>query len=241
MDAAPAVARIAHLLGDPARAAMLLHLLDGRPRPASELALRANVSSQAASGHLARLRDARLVTCEANGRHRYYRLERRDVAAAVEALLALGAVDLPLAFEVRDDEWALRHARTCYDHLAGRLAMAVTDRLVSLGIVSRRRRDFAVTREGHAWLTAFGVDVPSLHAQRRAFARACLDWSERRPHIAGALGAALLDRFLALSWLERRPGTRAVRITDTGQRAFADRLGVRLPERQTNDRRTARA
>lgn len=226
MDAAPAVARMAALIADPARAAMLLHLLDGRPRPAGELALRANVSAQAASGHLARLRAASLVSVESNGRHRYYRLVRRDVAAAVESLLALGAVDLPLAFELRDDEQSLKTARTCYDHLAGRLAITLTTRLLSLGVVSRRGRDYIVSRRGHTWLEEFGVDVASLSAQRRSFAHACLDWSERRPHIAGALGAALLDRFLLLGWVERKRGTRALRITDAGHRQFAERMGV---------------
>jgi DNA-binding transcriptional ArsR family regulator len=228
MDAAPAVARVASLLGDPARAAMLLHLLDGRPRPAGELALRANVSPQAASGHLSRLREADLIAVEPNGRHRYYRLVRRDVAEAVEALLSLGAVDLPLAFEFRDDEQALRRARTCYDHLAGRLAIALTDRLLSLDIVSLADREFSVTGRGAIWFGDLGVDVAALATRRRSFARACLDWSERQPHIAGALGAALLDQLVQLGWLERKRGTRALRITDTGRQQLAERIGVTM-------------
>jgi DNA-binding transcriptional ArsR family regulator len=221
------IAAAAELIGHPARAAMLAALMDDRGLPATELAAAAGVSAPTASSHLARLLDGGLVTVERHGRHRYYRLAGHHVAEAVEALSRIappGSAAAPV--ESRAGE--LRAARTCYDHLAGVLGVSLADALQRDGVLERRDGAFTVTAVGEARLRALGVDLDAVRGERRAFARACLDWSERRDHVAGALGAALLRRLLELGWIERAADSRAVRLTDAGRAALPERLGVPL-------------
>ncbi len=222
------VAAAAELIGHPARAAMLGALMDDRGLPATELAAAAGVSAPTASSHLARLLDGGLVTVEQHGRHRYYRLAGHQVAEAVEALARIappGSAAAPVA-DSRAGE--LRAARTCYDHLAGVLGVALADALQREGTLERRDGAFSVTSAGEARLAALGVDLDAVRGERRAFARACLDWSERRDHVAGALGAALLRRLLELGWIERDERSRAVHVTDAGRTALPQRLGLAL-------------
>jgi DNA-binding transcriptional ArsR family regulator len=222
----PYFAEVAALLGDPARANMLAALMDGRPRTAKELSFIAGVSPQTTSGHLAKLAGGNLVEARADGRHRLYSLANPLVACAIEALMALSVGCMPLrAGQRRADAGHLRAARTCYDHLAGRLGVAITDALVDNCDLERGAADYHVTDCGRTRFSAFGIDVDKVARQRRGFAKPCLDWSERRPHLAGALGAAIAQRCFDLNWLERRPGTRAIRVTEPGRaglrRAFA--------------------
>src|SRR4051794_4814591 len=222
------VAAAAELVGHPARAAMLGALMDDRGLPATELAAAAGVTAPTASSHLARLLDGRLVTVERHGRHRYYRLAGHEVAEAVEALARIappGPAPAPVAKSTAGE---LRAARTCYDHLAGVLGVALADALQGDGTLERRDRAFTLSADGEARLRALGVDLDAVRGQRRAFARACLDWSERRDHVAGALGAALLRRLLELGWIERDDRSRAVRVTAAGRTGLAERLGVAL-------------
>jgi DNA-binding transcriptional ArsR family regulator len=222
------VAAAAELIGHPARAAMLGALMDDRGLPATELAAAAAVSAPTASSHLARLLDGGLVTVERHGRHRYYRLAGHQVAEAIEALARIappGAAPAPVAGS-RTGE--LRAARTCYDHLAGALGVALADALQREGTLERRDGAFTLTPAGEARLRELGVDLDAVRGERRAFARACLDWSERRDHIAGALGAALLRRLLELGWIERDERSRAMHLTDAGRTALPQRLGVAL-------------
>jgi DNA-binding transcriptional ArsR family regulator len=219
----PGLSRIGALLADPGRAAMLWALMDGTARPAGELTLIAGLSPSAASAHLARLTDGGLLALEVRGRHRYYRIATPDVAAAIEALMNVAEASTasrPTAKPTRTVPLEMRHARTCYDHMAGEIAVQVFERLVGGGLLVRSGDNLDATPEGAARLAAWGVDVRALRARRRRFACTCPDWSERRPHLGGALGAALLDSWIAGGWVERASRPRVLRITPTGQREF---------------------
>lgn len=218
------VAATAALLGDPARANMLVALMDGRALTAKELAYAAHVSPQTTSGHLGKLTQAGLLTLEKQGRHHYYRLASPLVGQMVESIMAVAgpATRTPLAW--RGGE-ALRTARTCYDHLAGRLGVALADALCAQGHLALTADGGELSESGRALLRDFGAEPA---AGRRAFCRSCLDWSERRPHIAGRLGAALACRCFELGWVQRQRDTRAVAITAAGQEGFARQFGVRL-------------
>jgi DNA-binding transcriptional ArsR family regulator len=221
MNEGPYIAEIGALIGDPARACMLGSLVDGRARTATELALIAGIAPPTASSHLARLVEGRLLAVERQGRHRYYRLAGPQVAAALEALAVLAAGGPPRHRPPGPREAALRLARTCYDHLAGRLGVALTEAMLRDRLLAADGADYAVTAAGAARLAALAIDLEPLRRQRRCLARACLDWSERRPHLAGALGAALADRLFQLGWLDRLPESRGVRITGAGRDGLA--------------------
>lgn len=218
---------VAAIVGEPVRAVMLWSLLDGRRRPASELAFVARVSPQSASVHLAKLLRAGMVAVEARGRHRYYRIARTEVSLAVEALATLMPVDRDVGVPTRQTA-GLRSARRCYDHLAGVLAIEIADAMQRKRWVIAGDGHFEVTLAGRRSLRALGIDVPALAAQRRPLARQCLDWSERRPHIAGALGAALLRQLVARRWLAGVRDTRALRLTMAGRDGLNGLLGLTL-------------
>ena len=223
------LAEVAALIGDPARANMLMMLVDGRAHTATELALAAGVSAQTTSGHLAKLTGANLLAVAAQGRHRYYRLAGPEVVQALEALLSLSAASLPPKRLPSKLDGAIRDARTCYDHLAGRLGVALADRLIEQGhLKPDGRQDFRGTRSGEMFLRDFGIDLDAESRHRRAFARQCLDWSERRPHIAGALGAAIAYRFFECGWITRQRESRAVAMTRAGKRALKALLDIRV-------------
>jgi DNA-binding transcriptional ArsR family regulator len=228
MAALPDVSPIAALLADRTRSAILSSLLDGQSRCAGELALCAGVSPQVASNHLSRLFQGGLLLREAQGRQRSYRLRGQGVAQALEALAALGPSSgvSPAAPAVPE---ALRFARTCYDHLAGTLGVAVREALTGAGWLLAEAKGYRTSAKADAWFLEMGIAVAELKRGRRPFAKGCLDWSERRPHLAGALGAALLTRWLALGWLVRLPKSRAVRLTLKGRRALETELRLRLP------------
>ncbi|HWA43912.1 MAG TPA: winged helix-turn-helix domain-containing protein [Hypericibacter adhaerens] len=225
----PYFAGVAALMGDPARANILAALMDGRALTAKELALIAGVSAPTTSGHLAKLVDGGLLDVIEQGRYRYFRLANSLVACAIEGMMALSGEHQPRRrlSGARGGE-ALRLARTCYDHLAGKLGVAVMDRLLAQGHLHPGATDFQVSRRGHEFLTGLGIDAASVARQRRGFARPCLDWSERRPHLAGALGAALGDRCFEVGWIERQRDGRAVTITAAGRRGFRESFGIEL-------------
>jgi DNA-binding transcriptional ArsR family regulator len=222
------MASVAALLGDPARANILTALMDGRALTAKELAFAAHVSPQTASGHLARLTEAHLLEVEKQGRHRYFRLASPLVGQMLESVMAVAGPEPGPINRWRGGE-ALRMARTCYDHLAGRLGVALTDSLIEAGHITLSPDGGEVTECGHAFLAHFGAEPA---AGKRVFCRPCLDWSERRPHIAGRLGAALAMRCLELGWIQRQRDSRAVTITAAGALGFADKFGVQLPHCQ---------
>jgi DNA-binding transcriptional ArsR family regulator len=221
------VSEIAAAIAEPARTRMLYALLDGRARTSTELAIVAEVSPSTASVHLAKLRERRLVTMLAQGKHRYFSLHDAQVAAALEGLSVL-AGSPRRRFEPNTPH-RLRAARTCYDHMAGALAVALHDRLFALRWLRRTRAedaDYELTADGTDALSNLGVDVNAARDARRRFACACLDWSERRPHLAGALGAELLNVTLKRKWIVRDLDSRALGITPAGKRELRARFGI---------------
>ena len=222
------IASPAALIGDPSRAAMLQALMDGRAQPAGALAWAAGLTAQAASNHLARLVDGGLLSVEREGRHRYYRLANAEVAHVLEALAVLAAPVRSLEQPRSPQARALREGRCCYGHLAGRLGIAVTDALVDRGLLAPADgKLYAVTDTGRAWFEDLGLDLAALRS-KRGVARQCLDWTERRHHLAGPLGVALLSRMVALDWIDAEAGGRAVKLTTLGREELRARLGVNL-------------
>lgn len=223
------LAEISALVGEPARAAMLAALMDGRALTATELASTAGVTPQTTSSHLARLTAVGLLAVEQQGRHRYHRLASRDVARMLEGIMRVAAglarPSRPVVTGPRDG--ALRAARTCYDHLAGRLGVAIADALTEGGHLELDGDGGLVTAKGIALFRGLGIDPGGDKKSRRVPCRPCLDWSERRPHLAGTLGAALCSHCLEHGWIRRAAGTRAVDITPQGRRMFREKLGVR--------------
>ena len=226
MASTPSIAEIGALVGNPARANVLIALLDGRALTASELAFAAHVSPQTTSGYLAQLTDANLLVRQKQGRHSYYRLASPLVGGMLEAILAVAANGPSPARPRWKGEEALRAARTCYDHLAGRLGVALADALVKHRRIVLGEDGGEVTPRGARFLAEFGIDLQGIERRRRAFCRPCLDWSERRPHLAGALGAALAARCFELGWIERMRDSRAVTIPPAGRAGFAEVFGI---------------
>ncbi len=221
MREGPDFAIIAALAGDPARANMLSALIGGQALTANELAIEAGVTPPTASGHLSRLLDGGLVTVAKQGRHRYYRLASPDVAAALEALMSLASHTVGTRVRPGPRDPAMRRARVCYDHLAGEQGVALFARLTDAGYVALSSGEIVVTPAGDSQFSAMGIDMTALRKAQRPLCRACLDWSQRTPHLAGSLGAALLQQVFASGWAERVPGTRVVRFTPRGEAAFA--------------------
>lgn len=227
-----ATSRIAAAIGEPARARMLFTLLDGRARTSTELALVADVSPSTASAHLARLRDANLLQLDVQGRHRYYRIADQRVAVVLERLSVLaGATRDAPADRFRPSTPAhLLGARTCYDHIAGALGVSVHDALFAQGWLEEGpgQGAYVATEKGRRQLSILGIDVDELGAARRRLAFGCLDWSERCPHVGGALGAALLAMMLERRWVKPERHSRALSVTAIGNRELATRFGLRL-------------
>lgn len=221
------LAQVAALVGDPARAAMLQALMDGRALTAGELAAAAGVAPQTASGHLGRLSEAGLVAVARQGRHRYHRLGGPQVARMLEGLMLVASAGAPARPRTGPRDEALRLARTCYDHIAGRLGVALADALVARGWVVIEDEAGFVTGEGRAGLSALGiaVDEPARGVQP---CRPCLDWSERRAHLAGRLGAALCRHGIERGLVRKREGSRALDISPEGRRAYREAFGVDL-------------
>jgi DNA-binding transcriptional ArsR family regulator len=229
MKAGPDIAMIAALVGDPARSNMLTALMTGRALTASELAHQAGVTPQTASSHLSKLEAGGLVEQEKQGRHRYYRLSDPDVAAVLEGLEGLAARAGHMRVRTGPKDPALRHARVCYDHLAGDLGVQMLDSMKTQRLIRQRKQDIELTSEGERFLTdTLQISADALAHPRRPLCRACLDWSERRHHLAGTLGAAILTRFTELKWAMRdaTPGSRVVNFTRNGEKRFAALFGA---------------
>jgi DNA-binding transcriptional ArsR family regulator len=222
-DQIPDLARVASAVGDPTRGRMLMALMEGRALTATELALEGGVAPSTASSHLEKLSAAGLLALTRQGRHRYFRIARPEVAAALEALTVIAPRRRQRSPVPGAPDEDLRRARICYDHLAGEAAVHLFGALCERRLLRSLPRGVTATPEGEAWFRRLGVDVDDLRARRRPLARACLDWTERRFHLAGALGAALLDRLLTLRWARREIGTRAISLSPRGA-AFLEKL-----------------
>jgi len=228
MSSAPHIAEVAALVGDPARANILCALLDGRALTATELAFAAGVSPQTTSGHLGKLLAARLLLLMKQGRHRYYRLAGPLVGQMLESIMNV-ALTGPPRFQPRSklDE-KLRCARTCYDHIAGLLGVGLAERLAEREFVILGEEAGEVTPAGADFLSKLGVDLSGARARRRVFCRPCVDWTERRPHIGGAVGAALATRCFELKWIERVRDSRALAITPAGRCGLREAFALEL-------------
>jgi DNA-binding transcriptional ArsR family regulator len=230
VDEAADIPRIANLLADATRARIVWTLIDGTTRPAGELAYAANISAQSASAHLAKLVGGGLLEAEAQGRHRYFRIASGEIASLIEGIASLGAAtrsrtprrvlpapSMPIEF---------LHARTCYGHLAGEIAVKVLEAMLKQRWLTADGRDYSITRLGEPKLAALGVDVAAARKRRRVFARACVDLTQRRLHLGGALGDALLDAYVAHGWVQRHRRSRVVSITPHGNEAFRRAFGL---------------
>jgi DNA-binding transcriptional ArsR family regulator len=222
-DFAPAAA----LLADPTRAAILRALLPGRPLAAGELARVAGVGAATASHHLSRLLDGGMVAVSQRGRHRYYQLAGYEVAAALEAIGLISSVVPAKSLRQSSEARALAEARTCYDHLAGRAGVELFDALLREGLLSGEEsaRQFEVTAAGQKKLESFGIDIDEVRRGKRQFAGACMDWTQRRRHLNGALAAAITGRLFALGWIERGLRRRSVLVTEPGVRGLGETFG----------------
>jgi DNA-binding transcriptional ArsR family regulator len=219
----PDLAAVAAVLGDRTRAAMLSALMSGRPHTATELARAAGVTKQTASSHLARLLDTRLVDVDAVGRHRHYRLAGGDVATTIEGLMRLARRAGAVRPRTGPSDPALLHARVCYDHLAGEIGVRLYDGWMQAGHIRMQDRALLLTESGERFCTRLGIDIEVLRVLRRPLCLSCVDWSERRHHLAGALGAAILDQCFSRGWARRHRDSRAVSVSAAGERALLSR------------------
>lgn len=210
--------RIATLIGDPTRASIMWALLDGRAFTATELAIVANTSPQNISMHLGKLLDANLLCVEKQGRHKYYRFSTKEIAYAIEGMANL--IAYPVSSKKKNVEKLspIKHCRTCYDHLAGKIGVALTKSLLEQNIIIDTGANFEVSLEGEKWFSDFGINLNEVKKQRRLFLKPCLDWSERKNHMAGSLAASLLNRMITDDWLRKTANSRAITITGKGEK-----------------------
>ncbi len=224
MKVGPDIARLAALIGDPARANMLLALMSGQALTASELAQEAGVMPQTASSHLTKLQAANLLSVEKHGRHRYFRIANAAVAAAIEGLMVLSEAVGPKRTRPGPKEQALRKARACYDHLAGQMGVKLYERLAVRECFILSADSITLSQKGKIFVRGLGIDLTSLYQLRRPLCRQCLDWSVRRSHLAGALGASFLTLFLEKQWARRQSSTRVILFSTTGEQKFYQML-----------------
>ncbi|MEL7099535.1 MAG: winged helix-turn-helix domain-containing protein [Pseudomonadota bacterium] len=220
MKDGPDIARLAALIGDPARANMLTALMTGKALTATELAAEAGVTAQTASTHLSKLAEGGLTVERRQGRHKYVSLASDDVAAVLESLMGLAAGTGQTRTRTGPRDAALRKARVCYNHLAGDMGTRMFEAFAARGLIEHGDDDVHLTAAGTAHMAAFGIDVQALNAARAPLCRPCLDWSERRTHLAGSLGRALLSRMETLGWVHRTKGSRALCFSRHGEAAF---------------------
>lgn len=218
----------ASLICEPSRARILWNLLDGRAYTAGELALVCDSSPTAVSNHLAKLLTAGLLKVDVQGRHRYYSFANAEVAYVVESLANLSITETKGVSPRDYPSEGIQYCRSCYDHLAGKIGVLVTERLIALQVIEIHGKDCFITELGHGFLTDFGLDLEHIKKRRRHLARTCLDWSERKPHLAGALGSALFERMLALDWLRKTRNSRALVLTSIGRQGLLEQFNIQL-------------
>lgn len=219
-------ADMATMIGERGRAMMLWNLLDGKAYTAGELAASANISPQSASNHLSKLIGAKLLAVEKQGRHKYYRFADEKVAQAIENMAALLPFEYNLAQTKEQKPDGIKLARTCYDHLAGKIGVEITNAMLKKGIIKKANKEYSVSDFGKKWFNEIGVDIEEARQMKRKFAFPCLDWSERKHHLAGALGAAFLTSIIEKDWIRKKKDSREVIITGRGERELNKCLGL---------------
>lgn len=222
------LAQVAAIVSDASRSSILTLLLDGKFHTAKELAYAAKIKPQTASFHLAKMVDLDILMMEKHGRHRYFRIFNHEVSQVLESLLFITPPVKIKSFKQDSEEKAVRYARTCYDHLAGKLGVQLANALVHSGILCEDGNEYGLTPLGEQFFIHFQIDLTSVKKKRRSFSHKCLDWSERTHHLAGALGTALLDRFLELDWIQQSPNTRAVSLTEKGRKGLKETFSIEM-------------
>lgn len=222
------ISYITSLIGDPVRTNILWTLLDGKAYTATELAICADTSPQNISMHLNKLVKAELLAVESQGRHKYYRFSKPEVAYAIEAIGSLLPNERHKENINNKDNAAIKHCRTCYDHLAGNVGVLITDAFLTQKLIQINTNTYSITEKGYLFFSKLDIHINDLKKHRRALARPCLDWSERKHHLAGSLGAALLDKVLLLDYLRKTKDSRAIMITTKGQQYFYDKLKISI-------------
>ena len=229
MNFDPLVSEVATIISEQSRSTMLLTLLDGRKYTVSELAMASKITPQTASFHLSKMMDKGIVKSEKLGRHKYLSLSNAEVAKVLESLLCLTPERKPNSFREVSRNKEIHFARTCYDHLAGSLGVGVTNSLLNNNFIcDTGEQEFGLTPQGESLLTSIGIDIQNIRKKRRSFSCKCLDWSERRFHLAGSLGNAILLFTLENNWIERMPSTRALKITNMGRKGFEEFFGFSI-------------
>lgn len=232
MNVYPNITVIASLIADPSRSIFLSSLLDGRALPAGELAHMAGVTPQTASSHLAKLVEGGLLEVEQQGRHRYYRLASKEIANLIEMMASIAPPVQIRSLKQSNQLQQLSYARTCYGHLAGKLGVSLCEALLQQGYLAEPQeahiKDYHITEKGTQWFAAFGIELQVKPGSRRAIARKCLDWSERRHHLSGMLGEQLGQRLLELDWTRQKKGSRSVEVTEAGKKGLYEVLGISL-------------
>ncbi|RAT06461.1 transcriptional regulator [Bacillus cereus] len=212
------VSEVALLIRSKSRAQILTYLLDGKAYPASELAHVAKIQTKTAIYHLSRMIEKEIISIEKHGKHRYYRLSNSEISQILKLLLVITPQEKDMPFRQPSQSSELRYARTCYDHLAGTLGVAITNSLLDKGYLVKKDLYFHITKSGQAFLTEFDIDVNAIKQKKRIFAKACLDSTEREHHLAGSLGNVLLEKLLQLNWIQRVPKSRAIKVTPNGKK-----------------------
>jgi len=228
MDAEDKFVSIAALICEPTRAKMLWNLLDGRAFTASELSVVADISPTSASNHLSKLLEAEIIKVEVQGRHRYYALSNTEVAYAVEGLANLANAGSASAVKKEPETNGVKYCRTCYDHLAGFVGVKIVETLEIRGYLAKSRKGYSVSKKGWEWFSFFNISKEDCENSRRAITRQCLDWSERRPHLAGQLGALFLERMLERKWVKKVQFSRELVVTTKGRQELYEFLGIVL-------------
>lgn len=218
--------KTATLIGDATRASILWNLLDGRAFTATELAIAVETSAQNISMHLGKLLDANLISVEKQGRHKYYRFSNKEVAYAVEAMANLIPKPEISAKKKTENYPPIKYCRTCYDHLAGKIGVALAESLLEQKIIIEKNNTFEITSEGEKWFSDFGVNIGDAKKQKRIFLKPCLDWSERRYHIAGSVGTLLLNKMLEQDWIRRTANSRVIIITGKGEKEMLQNFKI---------------
>jgi len=228
MNVYPNISYIAKLIAEPTRAIILDCLMNGQALPASELAYMAKVSHPTISSHLSKLVEGNLLVSEQHGRHRYYRLASAEIAEVLEKLGTIAPAAEVRSLRQSEQQKQVRHARTCYDHLAGALGVKITEALLKMEVISLKDAEFIVTEQGKKWFLEFGINIEEANKKRRIFAKPCLDWSERRYHISGWLGSAIANYFFDQGWITKVKENRAVQLTHLGTKALKDQFGIEM-------------
>ncbi|EMY4798440.1 metalloregulator ArsR/SmtB family transcription factor [Bacillus pacificus] len=234
MNVYPNISYIAKLIAEPTRAIILECLMNNQALPASELAYMAKVSHPTISSHLSKLVEGNLLKVEQHGRHRYYRLANQEVAEVLEKLGTIAPAVQVRSLKQSDQLKQIRYARTCYDHLAGRLGVEITEKLLDKEFIILEKGEYIVTEQGKRWFLNFGINIETANIKRRVFAKPCLDWSERRYHISGWLGSAIAKLFFEQEWITKTDKNRAVHLTQKGIKLLKDQLGIDMEDKKVH-------